>query len=172
MDFILSQGMYHMRNGLTRSTGAHIVIEDSSELPNIIADGFSVSTGRETSISLKLTNVTRLPKPYGSKCVDVITNSSVLSLSDGRFKYSSKSCNSFCYVVNTLHRCNCYEPEQAGGILMEHYDKLSAEFQRCDSAQASCLEDVRTNFHSCNCQPECNEMIFSLQPGFKYNFPS
>ena len=155
--------MYHMRNGLTKSTGAHIVIEDSSELPNIIADGFSVSTGRETSISLKLTNVTRLPKPYGSKCVDEITNSSVLSLSDARFKYSAKSCNSFCYVVNTLHRCNCYEPEEAGGILMEHYDTLSAEYQRCDPAQGSCLDDVRANFHSCNCQPECNEKIFTVQ---------
>ena len=155
--------MYHMRNGLTKSTGAHIVIEDSSELPNIIADGFSVSTGRETSISLKLTNVTRLEKPYGSQCVDEITNSSVLLLSDARFKYSAKSCNSFCYVVNTLHRCNCYDPESAGGILMEHYDKLSAEYQRCDSSQNPCLEDVRANFHSCNCQPECNEKIFSVQ---------
>ena len=172
MDLILSKGMYHMRNGLTRSTGAHIVIEDSSELPNINADGFSTSTGRETSISLKLTNVKRLEKPYGSKCVDEITNSSVLSLADVSFKYSAKSCNAFCYIVNTNNSCNCYQPEEAGGIKMEHYDTLSSQFVRCHSEQNSCLQDVRDNFHSCNCQPECNERIFSVNLIFTYNFPS
>ena len=161
--------MYHMRNGLTKSTGAHIVIEESSELPNIIADGFSTSTGRETSISLKLTNVTRLEYPYGSHCVDEITNDSVRLLSDTSFKYSAKSCNSFCYVVNTLGKCNCYQPEQAGGILMEHYDKLSAEHERCETEQQSCLVDARANFDSCNCQPECNEKIFSVQISLKFS---
>ena len=156
-----------MRNGLTRSTGAHIVIEDSSELPNINADGLSTSTGRETSISLKLTNVKRLEKPYGSKCVDEITNSSVLSLVDKSFKYSAKSCNAFCYIVNTNNSCNCYQPEEAGGIKMEQYDKLSSEFMRCGRAQDSCLQNVHADFHSCNCQPECNERIFSVQLDFK-----
>ena len=161
-----------MRNGLTKSTGAHIVIEESSELPNIIADGFSTSTGRETSISLKLTNVTRLEYPYGSHCVDEITNDSVRLLSDTSFKYSAKSCNSFCYVVNTLGKCNCYQPEQAGGILMEHYDKLSAEYDRCETQndeQQSCLKDAHANFDSCNCQPECNEKIFSVQISLKFS---
>ena len=156
-----------MRNGLTKSTGAHIVIEDSSELPNIIADGFSTSTGRETSISLKLTNVTRLEYPYGSHCVDEITNDTVRLLSNTSFKYSAKSCNSFCYVVNTNNRCNCYQPEEAGGIEMERYDALSSEFTRCDRAHKSCLQNVHADFHSCNCQPECNERIFSVQLGFK-----
>ena len=156
-----------MRNGLTRSTGAHIVIEDSSELPNINADGFSTSTGRETSISLKLTNVKRLEKPYGSKCVNDITNSSVLSMADDSFKYSAKSCNSFCYIVNTNNSCNCYLPEEAGGIKMEHYDTLSSQFVRCHREQDSCLKEVHAHFHSCDCQPECDEKIFSVKLVFK-----
>ena len=158
--------MYHMRNGLTRSKGAHIVIEDSSKSPNINADGISTSTGRETSISLKLTNRKRLEKPYGSKCVDEITNSSVLSLADASFKYSAKSCNAICNIVNTNNRCNCYQPQEVGGINLAHYDALIAEFMKCDpakSSQISCLENVHADFHSCNCQPECDEKIFSVQ---------
>ena len=155
-----------MRNGLTRSTGAHIVMEDSSEMPNIIADGISAATGRETSISLKLINVTRLEAPYGSRCVDDIRNDSIRELYDNRFKYSAKTCNAFCYVVNTRNRCDCYNPKEVGGIMIEHYDHLSSIMKRCDEAnveQQTCLNDVHKNFSSCDCHPECREKLYMVQ---------
>ena len=155
-----------MRNGLTRSTGAHIVMEDSSEMPNIIADGISAATGRETSISLKLINVTRLEAPYGSRCVDDIRNDSIRELYDNRFKYSAKTCNAFCYVVNTRNRCDCYNPKEVGGIMIEHYDHLSSIIKRCDEAnveQQKCLNDVHQNFSSCDCHPECHEKLYMVQ---------
>ena len=155
-----------MRNGLTRSTGAHIVMEDSSEMPNIIADGISAATGRETSISLKLINVTRLEAPYGSRCVDDIRNDSIRELYDNRFKYSAKTCNAFCYVVNTRNRCDCYNPKEVGGIMIEHYDHLSSIMTRCDETnveQQTCLNDVHQNFSSCDCHPECHEKLYMVQ---------
>ena len=155
-----------MRNGLTSSTGAHIVLEDSSEMPNIISDGISAAPGRETSISLRLINVARLEAPYASKCVDDIRNNSIREMFDNRFKYSAKTCSAICYVVNTRNRCDCYNAKEVGGIMIEHYDHLSSIMRRCDEknvVQQKCLSDVHKDFTYCDCQPECHEKLYMVQ---------
>ena len=70
--------MYHMRNGLSSSGGAHIVIEEGPELPNLLADGTSIASGTETMISLKTHVIQRLKSPYGSECEDKIINNLII----------------------------------------------------------------------------------------------
>jgi hypothetical protein len=115
-----------MRNGLTTSRGTHIVIEDGPKLPNVLADGISITTGTETMISLKTHVIKRLKSPYGSKCENIITDKVVKSMYPSEFKYSAKSCNSFCYVANTNLTCKCYMPKEVGGLMLNEYDRLNS----------------------------------------------
>ena len=157
--------MPQMKNGLTKSLGTHLVIEDSLELPNIAADGISIPTATETLIALKMTTLERLPRPYSSKCVSKITNATIDGFYSSVFKYSAKSCNSFCYVLNTNNTCGCYNPEAAGGVPLHEYDRLSKIFRRCNpnnGADTQCLQKVATNFSPCGCNPECKDIIYKV----------
>ena len=158
--------MYHMRNGLTTSRGTYIVIEDGPELPNVLSDGISIASGTETMISLKTHVTTRLKSPYGSHCESKITNQRVKDMYPSEFKYSSKSCNSFCYVANTNQKCKCYAPKEVGGVMLTQYDGLSKEYNRCETQeQLDCVRDIsRDTYNSCNCRPECHGIDYQVIP--------
>ena len=154
-----------MKNGLTKSLGIHLVIEDSVELPNIAADGLSIPTGTETLIALKMTTLERLPSPYKSKCVSKITNASISVLASNESKYSAKSCNSFCYVVNSNNTCGCYNPEAVGGVPLQEYNRLSKVFRRCNlntDIDKQCMKTVAANYSPCGCRPECKDIIYKV----------
>ena len=154
--------MYHMRNGLTTSTGTHIVIEHSPALPNVLSEGIAVATGTETKIALKIHGVGRLKSPYGSKCENKITNPEVKSMYPPSFEYSAKNCNSFCYVVNSKNYCNCYEPSGVGGVLLSHYNDLSKQLTRCNKKQKACLERMEKDYKTCNCHPACHDITYQV----------
>ena len=156
-----------MRNGLTTSTGAHIVIEDSPELPNILSDGVSVGAGMETMISMKRMEIKRLKAPYPSKCADKIIDPNITSMYSSVHKYSAKSCNAFCYISNTLKNCGCFSPEEVGGIMLPKYKELRKNMTRCsNTVQKKCLTEFNRNidnvFQTCNCNPECNDTIYKV----------
>ena len=154
-----------MRNGLTTATGAHLVMEDSPELPNVITDGVLVATGLETMISLKGKNITRLKAPYSGDCADEIEDPEVKTLYPDNFKYSAKSCTAFCYAVNTNEACGCYEPSEVGGIVFEQYDELSEVFTRCDTKNSTisqCIQGVRDDFDNCGCKSECTDTTYTV----------
>ena len=154
-----------MRNGLTTATGAHLVIEDPPELPNVLTDGVLVATGLETMISLKGKNITRLKAPYSGDCVAEIKDLEVKTMYPSNFKYSAKSCTAFCYAVNTNRSCGCYQPSEVGGILFEQYDELSTELARCNTKNSTinqCLRGVRDHFDSCKCQSECTDTTYTV----------
>ena len=155
--------MYHMRNGLTSSRGTRIVIEDGPELPNLLSDGISIASGTETMIALKTHVIKRLKKPYGSHCENNITDIDVRKMYPLEFKYSAKSCNSFCYVVNTNRECKCYRPEEVGGVMLSQYDTLSKKFDRCDTeVELECSRGVPGTYKTCNCHPECHDIIYKV----------
>ena len=57
-----------MRNGLTKTNGIHIVIEDTKKSPSILSNGISVKPGAETNIGLKIGTISRLEAPFARKC--------------------------------------------------------------------------------------------------------
>ena len=151
-----------MRNGLTPNRGAHIVIEYPSELPNVISEGISVSPGAESMISLKMSEISRLTPPYGN-CTDTILDPDIQSMYPQNYKYSAKSCNSFCVIVNTMRECNCMIDESVGGILLNDYDKLKISRPTCPK-NSSCSGDPKKWFQPCKCYPECDDTTYQVAP--------
>ena len=149
-----------MRNGLTTNRGAHIVIEYPSELPNVISEGISVSPGAESMISLKMSEIGRLRPPYGN-CTDNILDLGIQSMYPQNYKYSAKSCNSFCFIVNTMRECNCMIDEQVGGILLNDYDRLKSSRPTC-SQNSECRKNPEEWFQSCKCDPECDDTTYQV----------
>ena len=149
-----------MRNGLTPSRGAHIVIEYSTELPNVISEGISVAPGRETMVSLKMSENWRLKAPYGN-CTDDILDPDVQEMYPPFFKYSAKSCNAFCFIVNTMRECSCMVAEQIGGIMLDQYDKLTTNKSRCEKG-SNCNSNPEKWFIPCDCSAECNDTIYHV----------
>ena len=46
-----------MRNGLSKTNGIHLVIEDRDKSPSILSNGISVKPGSETNIGLKISTI-------------------------------------------------------------------------------------------------------------------
>ena len=162
MSFIhfVSLGQYHMRHGLTPSTGAHIVIEYPSEIPNVISEGIAVAPGAETAVSLRMSEIRRLKKPYG-KCVDIIMNSNIATMYPSGFKYSAKSCNAFCVVVNTMRKCGCMIEDEIGGIMLHEYDELTKDRPRCAN-DSLCRGNPADWYQPCHCDAECDDTFYHV----------
>ena len=146
------------------------MIEDSSKLPNVLADGLSIGTGEETTISLKMSETKRLKAPYGSKCEDSIANEEVKLLYDSDSRYSAKSCNGLCYIVNAINICGCYVAEEVGGIRLDKYNELSGNVSYCNTTeQRECIKimTVKSNtankiYDTCDCDPECHGINYKV----------
>ena len=149
-----------MRNGLTPSRGAHVVIEYASELPNVISEGISVAPGAETMVSMKMSEIGRLKQPFGT-CVDDILDKRIQKMYPPSFKYSAKSCNAFCFIVNTIEVCNCTVETEIGGVLLEKYDELNENNVRCES-NSTCKANPESWFQNCSCSAECNDTIYHV----------
>ena len=149
-----------MRNGLTPSTGAHIVIEYPSELPNVISEGIAVAPGAETTVSLKISEIRRLKRPFG-KCVDKIKDPNISKMYPLSFKYSAKSCNAFCYVVNTMRKCGCMIENEIGGIMLHEYDELTKDRPRCAN-DSLCQGNPEDWFQPCHCDAECDDTFYHV----------
>ena len=155
--------MYHMRNGLSSSGGAHIVIEEAPELPDVLSDGTSIASGTDTKISLKTHVIQRLEDPYGSHCENKIINKEVKLRYPPEFKYSAKSCANLCYVVNAHRECNCYIPSDVGGVMLTQYDSMSKGLNRCKSKkQLECIRELAHTYKHCDCRPECHDIIYQV----------
>ena len=152
-----------MRNGLSSSGGAQIVIDEGPALPHVLTDGISIASGTETMISLKTHVIQRLKSPYGSECEDKIINKEVKLMYPPDFKYSAKLCNQLCYVVNNLRECNCYQPSEVGGIMLTQYDSMTKGRNRCKSKKhLQCFKHLPTKYKSCGCRPECHSIIYQV----------
>ena len=161
--YYIPLGMYHMRNGLTSSGGAHIVIEDGTAMPLVLPDGISIASGTETMISLKTHMIRRLKSPYGSQCENKITNEELKLMYPSEFKYSTKVCNRLCYSAITNRECNCYVPADVGGVMLYEYDLIKKTFKRCETKkQSECIIEVRKTYKTCDCHPECQSIIYQV----------
>ena len=124
-------------SGLSLGDGFLFLIHDPSVYPSIARGGFLVAPGKETYISLKLTEVERLSIPYSEQeCVDT---------SDGSNKgYSKEECWLHCYLHEVYqHKCNFFgDGENRCSLLhiLRNPKNVSYSdvYDQCDHCKATC----------------------------------
>ena len=172
-------GLYFMRNGLSKTNGIQLVIEDRDKSPSILSNGISVKPGSETNIGLKISTISRLEAPYASKCMssylfDGFKYNTFLTY----FDYSAKNCKSWCYIGRILDVCNCFEHTLMEGIVAEQFVKWKGQSNMtlCDKRTGSpnyeCVqkivltEDQEALTKECFCGAECNETEYKVSSHF------
>ena len=161
-----------MKNSITESIGARVVVEHSVKMPSMISNGKLVSPGTETNIGVSRTHIKRLKKPFNSSCTDKYLDDRVRFFI-GNITYSSTNCRGLCFLNKIATKCGCLYP-----VLVEGYDidiwfeKVSANSTTCritpGSADEHCIRDMSkwnelTPDEICSCHPECKEMKFKVR---------
>ena len=168
-------GLYFMRNGLSKTNGIHLVIEDRDKSPSILSNGISVKPGSETNIGLKISTISRLEAPYASKCMkSYLFDGFKLNTFLTFFDYSAKNCKSWCYIGTILELCNCFEHTLMEGIVVDQFVKWRGQsnVKLCDKIPGSpnyeCVrkiilaEDQEALTKECLCGAECNETEYKV----------
>ncbi|GBM06930.1 Degenerin mec-10, partial [Araneus ventricosus] len=129
----------------SHTVGMRILIHEPSDEPNPEYNGFNIIPGYETHISLKQTEVQRLPAPYKDKCV----------LYGGVEKPLVKSqthCMQACIQEYNFAKCGCIEPDFWS----------AAKYNVCDiknSTDVDCLNSLINELSmqgtNCKCPPPC-----------------
>ena len=160
-----------MRNGLTRTSGAKFVLEDSKKSPSIVSNGISVRPGTETNIGMLMKTITRLHSPYKSKCEDdyLMGRMNVIGFIRN-FEYSARNCKSWCYIFKLFDKC-CFAEDLVEGVMPDQFDvwmgKYNVTIEFCkhlpDSDDQRCISKVREELDNadggddCQCHAECEE---------------
>ena len=161
-----------MRNALTPSTGARVVVEHSSKTPSIISQGMLVYPGTETNIGIQRTHIKRLKLPYESMCTNEYLEDQMKSYA-GNISYSSRNCRGLCYLDKIFTKCNCMYPILVEGYHIDiWFNKVSKNITSCNMAPESvdfkCLTQLTdwnkmTTDDICSCYPECSEMRYKVK---------
>ena len=166
-----------MRNGLTKTNGIHLVIEDREKSPSILSNGISVKPGAETNVGLKIATISRLRAPYASNCMTAYLQDGVDELDFlAEFDYSAKNCKSWCYIGTIIDFCNCFDHTMLEGIIVEQFleRKQAWNMSVCNKTAGSPQYDcVRNIMHaedeaeesltgSCSCGAECQETEYKV----------
>ena len=164
-----------MRNGLTKTNGIHLIIEDRDKSPSILSNGISVKPGEETNIGLKMATISRLEAPFASNCMKTYLHEGMSQLYFlAYFDYSAKNCKSWCYIGMILEVCKCFEHTLMEGIVVEQFLewKRAWNITLCDkkttSPQYDCVksllrtEDQEALIHNCSCGAECFETEYKV----------
>ena len=168
-----------MRNGLTKTNGIHIVIEDTKKSPSILSNGISVKPGAETNIGLKIGTISRLESPFASKCRISYPHERFDRVRFlAYFEYSAKNCKSWCYIVMILDTCHCLEHTIMEGVLAEEFLEWIQHFNisicknTAGSPQYDCVRNVLLSQDhgawmqlaslDCSCGAECFETEYKV----------
>ncbi|GFY47042.1 acid-sensing ion channel 1C [Trichonephila inaurata madagascariensis] len=134
----------------THTQGVRVVIHNPEDIPKPEEDGFNVSPGYETTVSLRQKIIRRLPSPYKDRCVDfkAKTNGTV---------NNKIECIRTCIQEYNFAKCRCTDPTLA---VMKH-------LRPCDfmnATQACCLDDVliamARNSTMCKCPLPCESIYY------------
>ena len=158
-----------MRNGINKGSGAYIVIENSTKIPNIVSSAISVTPGFETNIGLQARKLLRLPKPYKSSCTHRYDDEDVLGMMGSEFTYSSKACKGICYALKFYNGCKCIYPSLVEGFqIQQYFEKLTKQGPICNMRQGSDDQQCVWNIafaelnKTCSCNPECVETKYRV----------
>ena len=158
-----------MRNGLTRSSGAILVVGDSAKSPRILSKGIFVAPGAETNIGLHKKIISRLPDPYDSNCTHKHLNKAIASLAGYKFEYSSQSCEAMCYAIRVYDACQCLYHTLVEGLHIDRWFKLTKDKMKiCNITSTSedwnCIMNYpNSSFDgnsNCDCNPNCIEETY------------
>ncbi|GIY18007.1 degenerin deg-1 [Caerostris darwini] len=136
---------------ITSSAGIRVVVHSPYEDPNPSENGFNISPGFETQVSLTKTSVQRLPAPYRDRCVEYkATNASDLASA------SQFSCIRECIQQTSQETCGCVDP-----FIPVGFQATSCNLK--NNTQMSCLDDVLENMDEsglpCECPLPCSSSL-------------
>ncbi|GBN65180.1 Degenerin mec-4 [Araneus ventricosus] len=136
---------------VTHTIGALLIIHDPNKIPSEEDQGYIVSPGYETLISLKQTRISRLSAPYRDKCVDY-------EIQRDFFNNNKYQCIRACIQKQNFERCGCID------LTLGIMNNLNA----CDltnRTQACCLDDaleyMSSNSPTCDCPLPCNSVNYN-----------
>ncbi|XP_055927981.1 degenerin mec-10-like [Argiope bruennichi] len=136
---------------ITHTVGAKIVVHEPSEYPNPEGDGYIISPGYETLISLKQSVFHRLPAPYQDKCRDYKSEKRT-------FMMSKNQCIRSCIQQENVAKCGCIDQTLA----------VMDDLIPCDitnEKQSCCLDEVLDEMSrfgpTCNCPLPCSSVYYN-----------
>ena len=112
--------MYNLRNALSPSEGAKVVVHQPSKIPLVATSGIVLQPNTETHISMEQVEILRQPPPYTSEC-----RSQWPAEHYHVFPYQSQLCQSFCLDDIIIAKCDCALPYI---VEYDRYHKLCAPF--------------------------------------------
>eukprot|EP00057_Strongylocentrotus_purpuratus_P029394 XP_011683868.1 PREDICTED: amiloride-sensitive sodium channel subunit alpha-like [Strongylocentrotus purpuratus] len=135
---------------LSPDSGVKVAIND----PRIYAfpedDGIEAAPGIKTSIGIKKTSISRLPKPYGD-CMRKHTS----YYDPEKYDFSQRSCLKLCLQKTLQSECSCVTDILITGSMC----------QVTNREQGNCRNRVFSDFIrnrlNCNCSNACSESVFN-----------
>ncbi|XP_060082850.1 amiloride-sensitive sodium channel subunit beta-like [Ylistrum balloti] len=142
-------------HGITQGYGARVTIHQKNTMPFPDDNGFYTSTSFQTSIGLKLVDITRLPDPYG-KCTDGADFKAKYNIT-----YNRKACLVVCEQNAIISACNCFAETKdelfTRANILDYRPCRSTTEKTC---QAIVEENYKTKIISCACDEPCSEQVF------------
>ncbi|GIX71882.1 degenerin deg-1 [Caerostris extrusa] len=132
---------------ITSSAGIRVVVHSPYEDPNPSENGFNISPGFETQVSLTKTSVQRLPAPYRDRCVEYKASNASDLASASHF-----SCIRECIQQTSQEICGCVDP-----FIPVGFQATSCNLK--NNTQMSCLDDVLENMDENGLPCECSSSL-------------
>lgn len=137
----------------TSTVGARVVIHKPNEIPNPEEEGFNISPGFETSVSLRATVFKRKPFPYRDECINYGIKPMMAK--------KRNDCIKTCIQERIFKKCGCID--QTFGVMNEK--------KHCDMVNASdvcCMDDVVDELEqkgpACKCPLPCHMTSYNKVP--------
>ncbi|KAH7701973.1 Protein ASIC-2 [Aphelenchoides avenae] len=153
----------------TKTAGVRIGVSYADQYMSMVSFGTDCPLGTETMVSMEMSRIERLKKPYG-ECVDSVPATN--NFYSG-FNYTLINCLRSCIQQRIIDNCGCGDPRYARpkGINECTVDKLGC-IRRFKKANAQ--TEGSGNFSSindCGCKPSCQESMINVATSFA-KFPS
>ncbi|KAK7099908.1 hypothetical protein V1264_022944 [Littorina saxatilis] len=131
--------------------GLRVVLHENGTRAFPSTEGFTISSGTETNVGLKLTEVTR-KIGYGESCeedTDLVKGSA--------FKHTLLSCRDQCLRSTVLKRCKCVPIEDEADRNTVNYCTTESEFQCKEKVFKEHLNATESGRDLCVCKNPCKD---------------
>ncbi|GFV61075.1 FMRFamide-activated amiloride-sensitive sodium channel [Trichonephila clavipes] len=140
---------------ITPSAGVRVIIHNPNENPKPVEEGFNISPGYETQVSLTKTSVKRLPAPYRDRCVEYKVTDN-----DDRTSGSQYSCVQECMQQTSQVLCGCVDP-----FLVASRNMTLCNLK--NKTQMACLDEILDGLTkgglTCECPLPCLSTTYNLK---------